>query len=136
MPIVSGYGGGKGRSIVTGWTEGRLKSFITSTIRAGFRRYPPKFEVLKEAQTSKKINKKTGRMCQHYLCASCGEEFPSKEVQVDHIKPVVDPKKGFETWDRFIERLFCSKANLQVLCLQCHKEKTQKEKIKRKKLCL
>ena len=116
-----------------GWSEGRIRSFITSTVRSGFRRWPPKYEVLKEAHWGKKVNSKTGRQAAHYTCNSCHMEFPSKEVQVDHIDPVVDPKVGFVSWDEFIKRLFCSKENLQVLCLKCHKAKTKQEKEERKK---
>lgn len=110
------------------WTEGRKKSFIVAVLRSGTRRYPPKYETLAEAKTEKKINKKTGRLAQHYLCATCAEDFPAKEVQVDHIQPVVDPKIGFTTWDSFIERLFCDKDNLQILCKECHSLKTHEEK--------
>lgn len=109
------------------WTTGRLKSFITSTIRGGFRRYPPKFDVLKEAYITTIINKASGRLAKHYQCNSCKELFPSKEVQVDHIEPVVDPKVGFISWDIFIQRLFCEKKNLQVLCKSCHLIKTKAE---------
>ena len=115
------------------WSNGRVKGFLTSVIRGGFRRWPPKFEVLKEARQGKEINTKTGRMAEHYRCSSCSTSFPSKEVQVDHIEPVVDPIIGFVDWNTFIERLFCDKENLQVLCKKCHKEKTKLEVIKRKK---
>jgi 5-methylcytosine-specific restriction endonuclease McrA len=110
------------------WTEARLKAFIISGLRAASRRYPPKFETLNEAKTTKKINAKTGRLAQHYECNACREEFPAKEVQVDHRKPVVDPKKGFIDWNTYIERMFCKKSNFQVLCKSCHKIKTDKEK--------
>ena len=115
------------------WTEGRLKSFITSTLRGGFRRYPPKYEVLKEAMWGKKLNSKTGRQAIHYTCASCKHEYPAKLVQCDHINPVVPPETGFTTWDDFIERLFCDKSNLQILCVDCHKAKTKLELSLRKK---
>jgi len=111
------------------WTDGRKKAFITSVLRSGSRRWPPKYETLNEAKTQKKINIKTGRLAQHYLCADCKEEHPSKNVQVDHIKPVIDQQVGFTTWDSFITRLFCDKDNLQVLCKTCHDTKTKKEKI-------
>lgn len=115
------------------WTDGRIKSFITSTIRSGFRRWPPKYVTLKEASTGRKINKSSGRMAQHYKCAKCKKEYPGKEVQVDHVSPVVDPTKGFVSWDEFIIRLFCHEENLQVLCKGCHVIKTKKETASRKK---
>lgn len=114
------------------WSEGRIKSFITSTLRGGLRRWPPKWETLKEAKVGKKINEKSGRLAEHYKCASCKKEYVSKDVEVDHIKPVVCPKKGFVSWDEFIKRLYCPKENLQCLCKKCHKEKTNQEKLKRK----
>ena len=110
------------------WTEGRIRAFITSTLRAGSRRWPPKFTVLNNAKTEKKVNEKTGRIAQHYRCNKCKQEFTSKDVEVDHIKPVIDPKKGFQSWDVYIQRLFCEEKNLQVLCKTCHKEKSNKEK--------
>lgn len=67
-------------------------------------------------------------MAQHYRCEMCGEEYTSKDMQVDHIKPVVDPTKGFETWDKFIDRLYCEGSNLQALCKGCHSQKTKAEK--------
>ena len=118
-------------SQVKPWTEGRLKSFITSILRGGYRRYPPKYETLKEASVGKKINKATKRLAEHYKCASCGKEYPAKEVNVDHIAPVVCPKDGFIDWDVFIKRLFCSKDNLQVLCSTCHTKKTEMERKQR-----
>lgn len=114
------------------WTESRYRSFITSILRSGSRRWPPKYQCLNEAKTDKKINPKSGRLAQHYQCAKCEEDFPAKEVQVDHIKPVVDPKKGFISWDVFIERLYCERKNFQVLCKICHSKKTKKETSDRK----
>jgi len=69
----------------------------------------------------------------HYKCASCKKHFVAVDVQVDHIEPVVDPIKGFQTWDIFINRIFCEIENLQVLCKGCHKTKTEQEKEERKK---
>jgi 5-methylcytosine-specific restriction endonuclease McrA len=114
------------------WSEGRYRSFITSTLRSGARRWPPKYLTLNEAKTEKKINTKTGRIAQHYTCNGCLGEFTAKDVQVDHIEPVVDPVKGFISWDVFIERLFCEKENLQVLCKSCHLLKSNLEKKEKK----
>lgn len=110
------------------WTEGRLKAFIIAALRSATRRYPPKYECLNEAKTEKKINPKTKRLAQFYRCNACGMDFTSKDVQVDHIIPVVDPRDGFKTWDDYINRLFCDKSNLQVLCTTCHQLKTSQEK--------
>ena len=115
------------------WTPGRKKSFITSLIRAGFRRWPEKYAALAAAKSGKKVNKSTGRVAEHYKCASCNQHFPAKDVQVDHIDPVVDPSKGFINWDTFIERLLCAVDNLQVLCKGCHLKKTATERQARKK---
>jgi len=114
------------------WTEGRFNSFVTSTLRAGARRWAPKYETLNAAKTEKKINEKTGRLAQHYRCELCLKEFTAKDMEVDHIKPVVDPLTGFESWDVFINRLFCEAENLQAICKPCHKVKTLKEKQERK----
>lgn len=109
------------------WTEARYKGFVISLLRAGTRKWPPKYETLNEAKTKKKINKATGRLAQHYRCNGCKKEFPLKSVQVDHIEPVV-AQDGFASWDVFIDRLFCEKENLQTLCIGCHKTKTLKER--------
>lgn len=121
--------------MATTWTEGRRRAFITNALRAATRKWPPKYETLNDAKTEKKINPRTKRLGQHYLCAACQQDFPSKDVQVDHISPVVDPSRGFENWDVFIERLFCDRDNLQVLCTACHKLKSDNEgKIRKKKI--
>lgn len=115
------------------WTDGRKKAFITSVLRSGSRRWPPKYETLNEAKTIKRINEKSKRLAQHYLCAACQQEYTNKDVQVDHIQPVVDPKLGFQDWNTFIDRLFCDADNLQVLCTACHNTKTKTEKVKKVK---
>jgi hypothetical protein len=114
-------------------TPAKFKSWIISLLRRGTMRWPPRNECLNEAKTKKKINKKTNRLAQHYKCKGCGKEFPLKEVCVDHIEPVVDVNRGFVSWDEYIERMFCSKEKLQVLCSTCHDEKTAKEKTQRGK---
>jgi len=115
------------------WTAARFKSFVVSAIRASSRRWPPKYEALKEAFTSRKTNKKTGKMAMHYRCAVCTEQFVAADVQVDHIEPAVDPVKGWQGFDVFIDRMFCEKEGFQVLCKPCHKTKTTEERKARKK---
>ena len=81
------------------WSSGKLRTFITGVLRSGFRKFPAKYETLKAASVGKKLNPKTKRMSEHYLCASCKKEFPGKEVNIDHVNPVVCPVEGFVNWD-------------------------------------
>lgn len=74
-----------------------------------------------------------------YLCAGCKQEVPAtlppkpgnkrriNNAVVDHIDPVIDPSKGFTTWDDVIEKMFCEEEGLQLLCHACHAEKTASE---------
>ena len=109
------------------WTEGRIKSFITTGLRQMSRRWPPKYEAKEEAYVGTKVNTLTGRLAKHYRCASCRQEWPGSQVEVDHIESVV-PASGFTTWDDYIRRLFCSKSNFQILCKTCHKVKSKVER--------
>ena len=105
------------------WTEARFRSFVASVLRAGTRRWPPKWAALAAAFTEKRKSK-SGREAKHYLCNACKLEFTSTQVQIDHKEPIGD-------WSDFnvvVEKLFCEKENLQVLCKPCHKDKTKKER--------
>ena len=115
------------------WTQARLKNFIISALRSASNRYPPKYECLNAAKVGKKVNKATGRLAEHYKCAECKKHFVAKEVQVDHIEPVVSPLTGFIDWNTFVARMFCPITNLQVLCKGCHKVKSDIEKKERLK---
>ena len=97
------------------------------------KRWEPLWDTKESAKVGKMINKKTGRMAEHYLCAGCNDFFVANDVQVDHINPVVDPKDGFKDLETFSDRLYCEEENLQVLCKQCHKDKTNAERKQRKK---
>lgn len=114
------------------WTESRFNSFIKSALRSASVRWPPRYETLADACVGSKTNEKTGRMAKHYVCNGCGGEFPLKEVQVNHIVPVI-PVEGFDSWDNVIARMYCEKDKFEVLCIPCHKLCTQEENILRKK---
>jgi len=116
------------------WTPGRLKSFITSVIRGGFRKYPEKYECLNAAKVGKQVNVKTGRLAEHYKCNHCGGHYPAKDVNADHVLPVVDPAVGFVNWDVYIKRMYVDSSGLQVLCSACHIIKTAAERGERCKI--
>jgi hypothetical protein len=88
--------------------------------------------VLKAAYVGQHINPASGRVGKHYRCAICQNIFPTSQVQVDHIDPVI-PVTGFTSWDDVVERMFSEKEGYQVLCLPCHKVKSKKENEERRK---
>lgn len=128
------------------WTTARFFGFLRSLLRQGFNKYPPKYKTLNEAakilpvldKDNNHVRYKTGKQqgklkyAKRYICASCGNDFMQKEVQVDHIVPA-GQLKSFEDLASFAERLFCGADGLQVLCTGCHKVKTDKEKEERGK---
>ena len=66
----------------------------------------------------------------YYRCEKCRKI--TDHVDVDHKDPAVDPVLGWQGYDIFIERLFCSPDNLWGLCETCHSKKTTKENTTRK----
>ena len=81
-----------------------LKSFIINSLRRATYRWPPRGEALKWSRKEKGL----------YECAYCKEFFKNKEICLDHIIPVVDPKTGFTTWDDYIEKMFPEKEGFQM----------------------
>lgn len=120
------------KSPVAGWTGAKRKGWIVSLLRRGTMRFPPRNDALRAAKTEKKINTLSGRLAQHYKCTGCKGEFTAKGVVVDHIEPVIPTGAGFTTWDAYIERMFCSVDNLQVMCGKCHDVKSAAERTQRK----
>ena len=110
----------------------KLKAFIINTLRRASFRHKPRGEAKKKAKV--KVGEySTGRAKYGYKCVACEEVFKSGDVKVDHIDPVVDPKKGWQNFDVYIERMFCDEDKMQVLCKGCHDEKTGIEREERKK---
>lgn len=68
-----------------------------------------------------------------YKCEKCKKIIPAKEKQLDHTKPVVNIKKGFQNWTIYCKRLFTDASGFQVLCLVCHEKKTKRENKQRRK---
>lgn len=107
------------------WTAARFNSFIRSALRRA--QWPPKYAAIKSAFVSNGVNPKTGRKCKLHRCCACNGLFPQKDVQADHIEPVV-PIEGFTDWNTYIERLYVEKEGFQVMCKTCHKKITDEEK--------
>ena len=69
-----------------------------------------------------------------YICKQCGQLFGPKEIQIDHIEPVINPQTGFVDWNTYIQRLFSPLNNYQVLCKKCHSAKSAKENAVRREV--
>ena len=70
-----------------------------------------------------------------YQCALCPEGHLSraKDIEVDHIIPTV-PLTGWDGFDGFIKRLWCSVDDLRCVCKTHNKEVTDAQRIVRKEL--
>lgn len=108
------------------WTEAAYNSFIKNQLRQATRKWGPINDCLKNARVKRGL----------YKCADCGEHVPptlkvggkrARNVFVDHEPAVIDPEKGFTTWDDCIERMFCELESLQLLCKSCHDKITAEE---------
>lgn len=108
------------------WTEARYFSFIRSALRMAWIKYPVKYDALKLA-SKPNTGEFDNRTKNVYTCANCKNVFKVKDVQVDH-KISVGTLRTYDDLPRFVANLFCELNNLQVLCKDCHKEKTNKER--------
>lgn len=108
-------------------TEAQYIAFVKSALRSKSRFWKPLSDTLKEAKVARGF----------YLCNVCKQEVPvshvvngkrRKNIMVDHVNPVVDPKTGFVDWNKFIENLFCETDNLQAICSACHDAKSKNER--------
>lgn len=114
------------------WTAARMASFIKGGLRTLSRKWPQKYEAIKNALVGRKLDPATGKLSNRYRCAGCAKIFKLADVQVDHIDPVVSIEDGFIDWNEYISRMFCEADGLQVLCSACHSTKTQNERKQRK----
>lgn len=60
------------------------------------------------------------------VCQTCKKEVFWKMVEVDHMEPCV-AVNGITDMATFAARLNCPSDKLQVLCLECHQQKSRKE---------
>jgi 5-methylcytosine-specific restriction endonuclease McrA len=106
---------------------------IMSAIKRCFSRSPNHREALNKAKCPRRKGPRGGA---RYVCVECKKDFASKDVQVDHIDPIVPigTLSKDMTWDEVVGRTFCNISNLQILCKTCHKEKSAEENAERRKI--
>lgn len=114
---------------------------IRGALRRAFSRSPLVQEVMAESRREvPRYNKDGSRHKKNWVqrqCQVCGDWVSTSKMAVDHIEPVISVENGKESWDVFIDRLWCitaGKANLQRICDPCHDKKTYAERIERLKI--
>lgn len=116
-----------------------LKTWVIWALRKASYRWPPRQAALRDASVTKeeyqqKPGEKVSKLVRNfYACADCDYRFSRKGVSIDHVDPVVDPKKGWQGFDEYVRRMFCDQRGFQILCGPCHDEKTKGENQQRKK---
>lgn len=112
-----------------------LNTIVKGSIRKAFARssFPALIEIREDAIHPTIKGPRGGKQ---YICACCGKTFGITKIAVDHIDPVIPLDKTINdlSWDYIVERMFCKKEELQVLCTEiCHKKKTAEERKERKR---
>jgi 5-methylcytosine-specific restriction endonuclease McrA len=112
------------------WRRVFSRSPICKEVLEAGKRYVPKFNQ-DGARAKKDSVEYHCQVCNTWVKASIGGK---KNIQVDHIKPViaVDNVTGeVQDWNLYKKDLFCVKENLQRICKSCHDSKTYKERMER-----
>lgn len=112
----------------------KLKNFIIQGLRRLSYKWPGRTKAKLKARVLAKDHpeiKDLGKTIYLYKCAICGNLFKDKEIVLDHIEPVVDPNSPIigSNFDLnvYAERMFCDENGFQVLCSECHNQKTKAE---------
>lgn len=92
----------------------QIKNWLVQKLRRLSYQWPPRKAAIKKGRVSR------GK----YKCSICEGIFGPKQIQLDHILPVIDEEMGFVDFNTYIERLFCEEDNFQILCKPCHAAKT------------
>ena len=108
----------------------KLKKFVISVLRKSTFKWKPR-QMAYDKSKVKVGEFSTGRPKYKRRCTICEELFMSKDIQMDHIDPVV-PIEGYKSGSSFdlneyVERMFPEETGWQTICHTCHDEKTKKE---------
>jgi hypothetical protein len=140
-------------AVLVPWTEAMLRYKIVESIRKIWFRYPDRKKFLDSRRIEIPKYNKDGALSKRptvlYECDGCKKQLKLTrsgtdksgnrkqviQMFVDHIKPVVPTGMTHKemTWDDYITRMFNVENNLQLMCEDCHHEKTLQERDARKK---
>lgn len=102
---------------------------IRNDIRRDWMSYSVKFAAIQAR--AERIELPDGREKTLIRCACCDELFPRQDIEAHHINPVgrlesTDPKDV----EAFMARMFVRKAEIQPLCIPCHRKATAQHRDK------
>lgn len=98
------------------------KKFAIQALRRASYKWPSRYNTMKKARVAR------GK----YECALCKGVFARKDVQMDHVLPVVDPVEGYVNLDVYTQRMLPYDDGWNCLCTECHNNKTQGENVVRR----
>lgn len=116
--------------------DAKKKQFALTSLRRGSMKWKPR-NAAKNKNRKKfpvEIRSKKGtytREVWHYNCSQCGPDvwYRDKDIQMDHVNPVVDEVLGWQGFDVFIDRLLVEESGWQRLCEKHHEEKSAAETV-------
>ena len=93
--------------------------------------YSPLAQEVREKALSEEKGVRGGK---RFNCNVCGKSYPTAQVFVDHIEPLIEIGKNYYeyTLEEIYQRMFCDISNLQLICKECHHDKSQNENKGRK----
>lgn len=105
--------------------EKKFFTWLRSGLRNMSRRFPSIYEALADAKEPYVGENPRQRFA--YRCAACDGLFAAKGVAVDH-RIDCGSLASWQDVQGFIQRLFCTKEGLDILCHTCHDAKTYSAK--------
>jgi hypothetical protein len=100
-------------------------NMIATAIRQAFRRSYIYLEAIAKARVETVLGIR-------YICDACGGLFKLKEIQVDHINPIMPVDGSPLKKEELIDRIWTT--DIQILDKKCHNEKSQKENEERRQI--
>ena len=97
------------------------KKQVIDAIRLQWSRYKVKFAAIQAR--AERHTLENGHAKTLIRCDCCGGLFVREAINAHHTKPVgALLSTAREDVEAFINRMFCKKGDIQVLCVECHKQ--------------
>jgi len=108
------------------WTDAKYKATIKNALRKLSMYWRTGDDYLATIRRVKTEASGLGRHKFEYPCELCQKWFRRESIELDHKVPV----GSADDWQGVIDRMFCEIDGWNSLCVVCHVNKTNQEKIK------